>query len=151
MSDESSIGDRNREHSTPDLPAAESEVGLPGSEQAAGFASPAPRRERLPLPGLAAIALYLVALAVVIVFGAVNGHYPPFLLLLSALFFAASAGLVMLFRWAWALCLAAVFLLSGYNLWIYSSQHLSPALVQGLLNLLFFLYLVRNEVRCKLR
>jgi len=57
----------------------------------------------------------------------------------------------MLFRWAWALALAAVFLLAGYNLWFFSTQHQLPALVQGLLNLVFFLYLVRTEVRERLR
>jgi hypothetical protein len=47
--------------------------------------------------------------------------------------------------------MAAVFLLVAYNLWIFASQHQGPALVQGLLNLVFFLYLVRPEVRVKLR
>ena len=56
----------------------------------------------------------------------------------------------MLFRWAWALALAAVFLLVVYNLWIFSSQHQVAALVQGLLNLVFFLYLVAPEVRERL-
>jgi len=64
---------------------------------------------------------------------------------------AASAGLLMLFRWAWALALAAVLLLVVYNLWIFASQHQGAALVQGLLNLVFFLYLVRPEVRERLR
>jgi hypothetical protein len=57
----------------------------------------------------------------------------------------------MLFRWAWALALAAVFLLVIYNVWIFSTEHQGAALVQGLLNLIFFLYLVRPEVREKLR
>ncbi len=110
------------------------------------------RRDLLPLPGLAAIGLYLLALAGVIVLGVVGGrHYPPLFLLLAAAFITASAGLLMLFRWAWALALAAVFLLAIYNLWIFTSQHQMPALIQGLLNLVFFLYMVRTEVRSKLR
>jgi len=44
-----------------------------------------------------------------------------------------------------------VFLLVCYNTWIFGAQHIAPALVQGLLNLVFFLYLVRTEVRSKLR
>jgi hypothetical protein len=64
---------------------------------------------------------------------------------------AAGAGLLRLLRWAWAMVLAAVFLLATYNLWIFASQHQLPALVQGLLNLVFFLYLVRPEVRERLR
>ena len=106
----------------------------------------------LRLPGLAFISLYLLALAGVIILGVVAGrHYPPLFLIFAAAFIAASAGLMLLLRWAWALALAAVFLLAVYNLWIFTSQHQGPALVQGLLNLVFFLYLVRPEVRERLR
>jgi hypothetical protein len=110
-----------------------------------------PRRELLPLPGLAAIALYLLVLAGVIALGVVGGHYPPLFLVFSIAFIAASTGLLLLLRWAWAMALGAVFLLAGYNLWIFASQRQGPALVQGLLNLVFFLYLVRTEVRKRLR
>ncbi|MGA2650667.1 MAG: hypothetical protein ABSF28_09095 [Terracidiphilus sp.] len=110
------------------------------------------RPELLPFPGLAAIALYLLALAGVIVVGVVGGrHYPPLFLVFSIAFFTASGGLLMLFRWAWSLALAAVLLLVIYNLWIFSTLHEVPALVQGLLNLVFFMYLVRPEVRARLR
>ncbi len=109
------------------------------------------RRELLPLPGLAAISLYLLVLAVVIVVGVVSGrHYPPLFLLLAAGFITASPGLLRLLRWAWALALSAVFLLAIYNLWFFLSQHQFSALIQGLLNLVFFLYLVRPEVRERL-
>jgi hypothetical protein len=109
-------------------------------------------REWLPLPGLGAISLYLLVLAGVIILGVVaGGHYPPLFLFFAAVFIAASAGLILLFRWAWALALGAVFLLTCYNMWIFSSQHQLPVLVQALLNLVFFLYLVRTEVRAKLR
>lgn len=115
---------------------------------------PAPaeiKKTILRLPGLAAISLYMLVLAVVIVFGVVGGgHYPPLFLILAALFIAASAGLMRLFRWAWALTLAAVLLLAIYNLWLFSTLHVGAGLVQGLLNLVFFLYLVRTEVREKL-
>jgi len=110
------------------------------------------RTELLPLPALAFIGLYLLGLAVVIVVGVVGGrHYPPLFLAFAAAFIAASGGLVMRFRWAWALALAAVLMLAGYNLWIFSTQQQGPALVQGLLNLVFFLYLVRPEVRARIR
>ena len=108
--------------------------------------------ERLPLPALAAISLYLLVLAGVIVVGVVAGRrYPPLFLVFAAVFIAASAGLLLLLRWAWALALAAVFLLAVYDLWIFASRLQGPALVQGLLNLVFFLYLVRTEVRDRLR
>jgi hypothetical protein len=115
-------------------------------------AAPVEAREWLPLPGLAAIALYLLVLAGVIILGVVSGrHYPPIFLIFSATFIAASAGLMLLLRWAWALALAAVLLLACYNLWIFSTLRQPPALVQGLLNLVFFLYMIRIEVREKLR
>jgi hypothetical protein len=110
------------------------------------------RAELLPLPGLAAISLYMLVLAGVIVVGVVAGrHYPTLFLLFAAAFIAASAGLMRLLRWAWALTLSAVLLLVVYNLWIFSTMKQGPALVQGLLNLVFFLYLVRPEVRERLR
>jgi hypothetical protein len=122
------------------------------SGQAGATPPQLPRRALLQVPGVAAISFYLVLLAGVIVVGVVNGgHYPRGFLILSALLFAASAGLVLLFRWAWALALAAVFLLSIYNLWIFATLHQPAALVQGLLNMIFFFYLVRPEVREKLR
>jgi len=111
----------------------------------------APPRERLPLPGLLAISLYLALLAGVLILGVVERHYPALFLVLAVAFLTAAAGLAMLFRWAWAGALAAVFLLACYNGWIFSVQHVGAALVQSLLNLVFFLYLVRREVREKLR
>jgi hypothetical protein len=116
-----------------------------------GEAQP-PGRELLPLPALAFISLYLFALAGVIVLGVMaGGHYPPLFLLFAACFMAVSGGLLLLLRWAWALALAAVFLLAVYNLWIFANLHQGAALVQGLLNLVFFLYLVRPEVQERLR
>jgi len=113
---------------------------------------PPPRRGRLPLPGLVAISFYLLALSAVMVFGVVSSrYYPPLFLVLAAAFIAAAAGLLLLLRWAWAMALGAVFLLAVYNLWFFATQHQPPALIQGLLNLVFFLYLVRTEVRVRLR
>ena len=107
---------------------------------------------RMPLPGVAAIALYLLLVAGTIVLGVMGGHgYPPLLLVFSVVFVTASAGLIASFRWAWSLTLAAVFLLACYWGWIFSSGRSVPAAVQGLLNLVFFLYLIRPEVRARLR
>jgi hypothetical protein len=47
--------------------------------------------------------------------------------------------------------LGAVFLLAGYNAWIFSVQRQTSALIQGALNLVMFLYLIRPEVRDHLR
>jgi hypothetical protein len=115
-------------------------------------AQPEPAQSILALPALAAISLYMLVLAGVIIVGvAAGGRYPPVFLVFAAGFIAASAGLMLLLRWAWALTVAAVLLLAAYNLWIFYARREGPTLVQGLLNLVFFLYLVRTEVRTKLR
>jgi hypothetical protein len=154
MNSEASNGN-SRDHAPLDGAPAE---GEPGLDSAAQPSTPQPSgsqpslSSRIPLPGVAAIALYLLLLAGTIILGvAAGGHYPPLYLIFSALFIAASAGLLLLFRWAWAMALAAVGLIAAYNLWIFSTRHVMPGLVQGLLNLLFFLYLIRPDVRSRLR
>jgi hypothetical protein len=57
----------------------------------------------------------------------------------------------MMFRWAWSFALAAAVFLMGLFFWRFYTQHETPFIFQGLLNLVFFLYLVRPEVREKLR
>jgi hypothetical protein len=110
------------------------------------------RRNLFPLPGLVAISLYLLLISGGIIFGVVVTHTnSPLFLLLAAGFIAAAAGLLLLFRWAWAMALGAVFLIVVYNLWSFAGLHEPSFLVQGLLNLVFFLYLIRSEVRAKLR
>jgi hypothetical protein len=103
------------------------------------------------LPGVVAIALYMLVLAAVITFGVVGKHVPWIFLLLAPFFVTASFGLLRMFRWAWALTLSAVFLLMSYNFWIFATQRQPPGAIQGLLNLVFFFYLVRVDVRSRLR
>ena len=123
-----------------------------GSSMEPGNRIPRPQlRDLLRLPGLAAIGLYMLVLAVVNIFAVVGGHIRPFYLVFSAIFFAAAFGLLLLMRWAWTLALAAVVLLMGLFLWKFSMQQQLPFIAQGLLNMIFFLYLVRPEVREKLR
>jgi hypothetical protein len=138
----------DREHSSETTSAANT---ADETTAASSTNTPPPKRELLPLPGLVAISLYLLLLSVVIVIGTVGGHYPRLFLVLPVFLLAACGGLLMLFRWAWAMALSAVLLLSGYNLWLFARFHLGASLVQALLNLVFFLYLVRTEVREKLR
>jgi hypothetical protein len=60
------------------------------------------RRELLPLPGLAAISLYLLVLAGVISLGVVDGrHYPPLFLLFAAAFMACCCCFAGPGRWLW--------------------------------------------------
>jgi hypothetical protein len=138
------------------------EPGAGASPSTPSGSAPAPDRLQPPnreeanasilqLPGLVAISLYMLILACAIAIGVVGRHYPPIFLVLAVAFMTASFGLMRLFRWAWALTLSAVVLLAAYCFWIFSAQHQGSALVQGLLNLVFFLYMVRLEVREKLR
>ncbi len=103
------------------------------------------------LPGLIAISLYMMLLAGIMVVRVVTGAAQPFMLVFPVLFIAGALGLLLLLRWAWALTLAAVALSAGTFLWSFTTQHIAAALVQGLLNLVFFLYLVRTDVRKNLR
>ena len=57
----------------------------------------------------------------------------------------------MSLRWGWALALGAVSLLAAYNLWVFSRHRDLAPLIQGLLTLVMFLYLIRAEVRERLR
>jgi hypothetical protein len=110
-----------------------------------------PANAILRFPALAAIGFYMLILAGVVILGVVTRRFPPLYLAFPVLFVAAGLGLLMLFRWAWALTLAAVVMLIGLFLFQFSRAHTPSALVQGLLNVVFFLYLVRTEVRSSLR
>jgi hypothetical protein len=114
--------------------------------------SPTPQAEyRGLLPAMAGIALYMFVLAGVVGFGAATGRFPRLFLVLCVLFLAAAVGLIRLYRWGWALTTAASFLLMSYGVWAYIHTRMAAALVMSFLNLIFFLYLVRPEVRERLR
>ncbi len=111
---------------------------------------------RLPLPGMAAIALWMLILAVIGVTGALSGHYPgrgskAAVLVISSIFAFAGWGLILLRRWGWALTLGAAFcsmLFATYSIFRFrQSQWIAMAAV----NLVFFLYLVRPEVQQRLK
>lgn len=103
------------------------------------------------LPGVVAIGIYLLLLAGITVFDVVTGRAQPFYLVFPVFFIAAAAGLMLLLRWAWALALATMVLMSAIFMYEFFAQHQLPSLVQALLNLVFFLYLVRTDVRQKLK
>lgn len=135
-----------------DLKAAAETDGAEKKDGAAAKPGTSPQqRVLLPLPGLAAIALYMLILAGIGIVGVAGEHVPAAYLFFSAAFIAAGMGLLLLLRWAWALTLAAVLMLTALFFWRFANGHALPYLVQGLLNLVFFLYLIRTEVREKLR
>jgi hypothetical protein len=119
------------------------ETGIPGPRIA-------PNSEPVKLsklPGLIAISLYMLLLAGIMIVRVATGVARPLWLIFPVLFVAAALGMLLFLRWAWALTLAAVALCAGLFLWSFATRHIAASLLQGLLNLVFFLYLVRTEVR----
>ncbi len=110
-----------------------------------------PRPSLRQFPGVVAIGFYMILLAGVVCFEVARGQTRPIYLIFSGLFIAGALGLMMRLRWGWALALAAVALLSASFFWGFFTQNHYSSIVQGFLNLVFFLYLIRPELRDKLR
>jgi hypothetical protein len=111
---------------------------------------------KLPLPGMAAISLWMLVLAVMGVAGVFGGHYPSggarvAILSLCTVFAAAGLGLIRKRRWGWALTLGAVFLSMCFGCYSLFRFHQGQWVVMIVINLVFFLYLVRPEVIGRLR
>lgn len=105
----------------------------------------------VPLPGMAAISLWMLALSILGVAGVLTGHYPPGvarigILFLCTLFALAGFGLMRMLRWGWALSLGAAFLSICFACYSIFRFHQAQWIVMGVVNLVFFLYLVRKEV-----
>ena len=108
------------------------------------------------LPGVAGIAIFLLLLALLNtfaalkgVFGAGGGRYG--VLAVSTLLVVGVFGLLRMRRWGWAIVTAGALLLGAGYLYLFSRTHVAPMLVQSLFGIVFFLYLVRTEVRERLR
>ncbi len=108
------------------------------------------------LPGMAAISLWMLALSLIGVTGVLTHHYPGgglgiAILVLSSLFAIAALGLMRRRRWGWALSLGAVFLSMCVGFYSIFRFHQGQWIVMAVVNLVFFLYLVRSEVIERLR
>jgi hypothetical protein len=105
------------------------------------------------LPGVAAITLYLLLFTLATIFFALTGKgdVPRVtkygVLLLYSLLAAGLFGQMRMRRWGWSIVLAGCLLLSSSYFYAFSIAHQVPSLIQGLFMLVFFLYLVRPEVR----
>jgi drug/metabolite transporter (DMT)-like permease len=60
-------------------------------------------------------------------------------------------GMLRLRRWGWALCTGGCVVLAAGYFYGFHRSHTPPYIIQGLFALVFFLYLVRTEVRERLR
>ncbi len=103
------------------------------------------------LPGLVAIAIFMLLVALQNIVSVVESQSHYIALIFSVALIAAALGLVRLLRWAWALALAAFVFRAGILFWQYAVERNPLILMLGLLNLVFFFYLVRAEVRVRLR
>ena len=104
------------------------------------------------LPGVAGIAMFLLVSVLLNVFAAVNGVFGAGrtrygVLLLCTLFAVGIFGLLRMRRWGWAMALAGCLVIGGGYGFVFARTHEVPAGIQAGFMLVFFLYLVRQEVR----
>ncbi len=108
------------------------------------------------LPGVAGICLFMVVLTTINSVAALRGSFGAGsakygVLALCTLLAAGIFGLLRMRRWGWALVLGGCLTLCVGNLFVFEKTHAGQFLLQGLFALVFFLYLVRTEVRARLR
>ncbi|MDP9051774.1 MAG: hypothetical protein M3O31_13810 [Acidobacteriota bacterium] len=108
------------------------------------------------LPGIAGIAMFMILMTMINVYAALTGVYGSGrartgILLLCTLLAVGVLGLLQLTKWGWALVTAGCLLWAAGYFFYFSKSHQGFFLVQGLFGLLFFLYLIRQETRERLR
>ena len=108
------------------------------------------------LPGIAAICMFMMVMTMVNVYAGLTGIYGRGLakygiLTLCTLLATGIFGLLRLRKWGWALVSAGCLLFATGYFYYFSKMHVGFFLVQGLFGLIFFLYLVRQETRERLR
>ena len=112
--------------------------------------SPVPKGKML--PGIAGIMLFLLFLTLANVYGALTnafgtGRGKYGVLGLCSLLVIGLFGLLSMKRWGWAFTCAGCVLLSAGYFYVWRLTHGGFFMVQGCFMLVFFLYLVRPEVR----
>lgn len=129
----------------------------PPAPATAAPAIPAPAQQKSQmLPGVAGISLFLLFFTLLNVFAALSGKFGTGavkygVLALSTILVAGLFGTLRMRRWGHAIVLAGCMLLSASYFYVFTRVHQLPALIQGFFMLLFFLYLVRPEVRDRMR
>jgi hypothetical protein len=108
------------------------------------------------LPGMAAIAIFLLLVTMFNAFAAIHGVFgtgPARYGICAActLLAAGIFGLLRLSRWGWALVTAGCLVMAVGDGYLFGRNHVGFFAVRGLLELCFFLYLIRTEVRDRLR
>jgi hypothetical protein len=107
------------------------------------------------LPGIAGICMFMIFMTMLNVYAGLHGAFGEGtakygVLALCTLLAAGIFGLLRLKKWGWALVTAGCLLLSLGDFFLFEKTHAGFFIVRGLFALLFFLYLVRPEVRERL-
>ena len=106
------------------------------------------------LPGMAMVAIYMLIVAMVGGFGALNGRYAGgryVVLTVCTLVVIGIFGFLRLKRWGWALLTGGCLSLCLWMIYMSHAMHNPGLLIMAGLNLCLFLYLIRTEVRERLR
>ena len=103
------------------------------------------------LPGMAAIAVWTFLLSLIGLIGVTTHKLPLIYLVLCVAFAAAGQGLIARRRWGWAMTMAAAILSATWAMWVVFKTHQPMELGLAAVNMIFFLYLARPEVRARLR
>ena len=108
------------------------------------------------LPGIAGIAMFMIFMTILNAFAALRGVYGSggakySVLAICTLQAAGLFGLLRLKKWGWAIVTAGTLLLSSGDFYFFERTKTGFFLIRALLVLVFFLYLVRTEVRERLR
>ncbi len=108
------------------------------------------------LPGIVAIGGWSIVTALVGMAGAAHRVYPTpaanaTAAAIGLLMLLGAVGMLLLRRWGWALVLAASALSGSYFLFIAVRLGQFPGYLMAAIQMVFFLYLVRPEVRARMR
>ncbi len=121
-----------------------------------GVTPPRPAEATGMLPGMALIAIYLLVLALLNAFAAMRGSFGYggarySILGVCTLLVIGVFGLLRLARWGWAIVTAGCLVMAAGYFYGFHRTHIPPYIINGLFALVFFLYLIRTEVRDRLR
>ncbi|MFC6645810.1 hypothetical protein ACFQBQ_09495 [Granulicella cerasi] len=104
------------------------------------------------LPGMAAIAIFLLFYAMMMGFAIMHRHFDSSaskvgLLILCTLLLVGVLGLLRMKRWGWALVTGGCLCMSLKDIYLTTHTHDPRFMIPALLELCFFLYLIRTDVR----
>lgn len=107
------------------------------------------------LPGMALIGIYLLVLGMLNAFAAMRGTFGQgaakySILGVCTLLVIGIFGMLRLRRWGWALVSAGCVMMAAGYFYGFHRMHAPPYIINGLFDLVFFLYLSRTEVRERL-